>query len=46
MLNKIARKHKIQRIKKHAFNAWQDYVTDERILMWAKESSADEHNQA
>ncbi|XP_057300857.1 coiled-coil domain-containing protein 191-like isoform X2 [Hydractinia symbiolongicarpus] len=46
MLNKIARKHNIQRIKKHAFNAWQDYVTDERILMWAKESSADEHNQA
>lgn len=27
-----------------AFKAWQDHVTDERILMWSKETDADDHN--
>jgi len=34
----------MRRIVKRSFRAWQDFVTDERILMWAKETDADEHD--
>lgn len=42
-MNEIARTFSIKRTLKRSFGAWQEYVTDERILMWAKESTAEEH---
>eukprot|EP00111_Clytia_hemisphaerica_P000795 TCONS_00002331-protein len=43
-LNKMARMFSIRRMVKKTFCAWQSYVVDERILMWAKENDAEEHS--
>jgi len=44
-LNKLARSYSHKRILRKSLNAWKDYTTDERILMWAKESRSDEHSE-
>nr|XP_012558200.2 coiled-coil domain-containing protein 191-like isoform X1 [Hydra vulgaris] len=40
----IAANFSCVRIMKYTFKLWQTFVTDERILMWAKESSAIDQN--
>ncbi|XP_065644896.1 coiled-coil domain-containing protein 191 isoform X2 [Hydra vulgaris] len=40
----IAANFSCVRIIKYTFKLWQTFVTDERILMWAKESSAIDQN--
>ena len=31
-------------VKKY-FRLWQDYVTEQQILLWEKERAAEEHNE-
>ena len=44
-LEVVARRYFESHLVRKYFKAWQDFVTDEEILMWSKEQKADEHNE-